>query len=108
MCHHQPNQHFVEEDDEDSIQHEEEFEDPFQCSVDWNSPPIYDKDLVEVSSLPYSQVNVEVYNTYHVFNKSPKSEVHQWSLEKMNGVDFFILKTCQVFLTKILMLASAC
>lgn len=22
---------------------EEEFEDPFQCLVDWNSPPIYDQ-----------------------------------------------------------------
>jgi hypothetical protein len=54
----------VEDDDEDSVdeefQHEEEFEDHFQCSVDWNYPPIYeidvnDEDLVEVSSLSYDQ-----------------------------------------------------
>lgn len=38
----QSNQCFVEEDDEDSVneefQHEEEFEDHFQCSMNWNSP----------------------------------------------------------------------
>lgn len=67
---HQPNPHFVEDDDVDSIdekfQHEEKFEDPnFQCFMQLNSPPNYytdvnDEDLVEVSFFFFFSCDQEV------------------------------------------------
>jgi hypothetical protein len=98
----------VEEEDE----FVDEVEDPFQCYLDWNSPPIYDIDvndeaLVEVSSLSYDQEVDQNWETYHMFDESPKSEVFQLGLEEINFVDFLMVEIFyQVFLIKILMLVS--
>jgi hypothetical protein len=74
------------------FQHEEGVEDHSQCFVDWNSPLTYDtyindEELIEVRFLSYAQ-EVEQKVDNHVFNKSPKREISQWGLLKVNYVDF--------------------
>jgi hypothetical protein len=78
-----------------------------------NSSPTYytyinDEDIIEVSFLSYGQ-EVEQKVDNHVFSKSPKCEISQWGLLKVNYVDFFGLKFfCQIFLKKILTFILAC
>jgi hypothetical protein len=63
-------------------------------SVDWVSPPIYDiypdeEDLLEEVNLVLDTINIVEGNDVHlVSKKSPKSEISQWGLEKINYVDF--------------------
>jgi len=47
---------------------------------------INDEDLIEVSFLSYGQ-EVEQKVDKHAFDESPKSEIFQWGLEKINYVD---------------------
>jgi hypothetical protein len=68
-------------------------------SVDWASPPIYyiypDKDgLLEEVNLVLDTINIIEGNDVHlVFEESPKSEISQWGLEKINYVDFLGVET---------------
>ena len=68
-------------------------------SVDWASPPIYDiypdeESLVEEVNLVLDTINIVEENCIHlVFEESPKSEISQWGLEKINYVDFFGVET---------------
>jgi hypothetical protein len=63
-------------------------------SVDWTSPPIYDiyadkEDLLEEVNLFLDTIKIAKENDVHcVFDESPKSEISQWGLEKINYVDF--------------------
>jgi len=84
-----------EEEDEfvaEDFQHKEDVEDPSQCFMDWNSLPTYDtyvddEDFIVVSSLSYDK-EVENNSVNNVFDESSKSEISQWSLDKINYVDF--------------------
>jgi hypothetical protein len=57
--------------------------------VDWASPPIYDiypdeDDLLEEVNLVIDTINIVEGNDVHlVSEKSPKSEISQWGLEKL-------------------------
>jgi hypothetical protein len=68
-------------------------------SVDRASPPIYDiypdeEDLLEEVNLVLDTINiVEGNDADLVFEESPKSEISQWGLEKINYVDFLGIKT---------------
>jgi hypothetical protein len=68
-------------------------------SVDWASPPIYDiyhdeEDLLEEVNLIIDTINIVEGNDVHlVSEESPKSEISQWGLEKINYVDFLGIKT---------------
>jgi hypothetical protein len=68
-------------------------------SVDWASPPIYDiypdeDGLLEEVNLVLDTINVVEGNDVHlVFEESPKSEISQWVLEKINYIDFFGVET---------------
>jgi hypothetical protein len=60
--------------------------------MDWNSLPTYDtyvddEDFIVVSSLSYDK-EVENNSVNNVFDESSKSEISQWSLDKINYVDF--------------------
>jgi hypothetical protein len=63
-------------------------------SVDWTSPPIYDiyldeEGLLEEVNLILDTINIVERNDVHlVFEESPRSEISQWGLEKINFVDF--------------------
>jgi hypothetical protein len=67
--------------------------------VDLASPPIYDiypneNGLLEEVNLVLDIINIIEGNDVHlVFEESPKSEISQWSLEKINYVDFLGIKT---------------
>ena len=62
--------------------------------VDWASPPIYDtypneKDLLEEVNLFLDTIQIVEENDVHrMFDESPKSEISQWGLKKINYVDF--------------------
>jgi hypothetical protein len=62
--------------------------------VDWASPPIYDiypdeEDLLEEVNLVLDTITIVEGNDVHlVSKKSPKSEISQWGLQKINYVDF--------------------
>jgi hypothetical protein len=82
--------------------------------VDWASPPIYDiysdeDDLLEEVNLVLDTINIVEGNDVHlVFEESPKSEISQWDLEKINYVDFLGIETfLSTFLNKILTLVLA-
>ena len=68
-------------------------------SVDWTSPPIYDiypdkKGLLDEVNLVLYTINIVEGNDFHlVFEKSPKSEISRWGLEKINYVDFLGVET---------------
>jgi hypothetical protein len=68
-------------------------------SVDWASPPIYDiypdeGGLLEEINLVLDTINIVEGNDVHlVFEESPKSEISQWSLEKINYIDFLGVET---------------
>jgi hypothetical protein len=68
-------------------------------SVHWASPPIYDiypdeEDLLEEVNLVIDTINIVEGNDVHlVSEESPKSEISQWGLEKINYVDFLGIKT---------------
>ena len=68
-------------------------------SVDWACPPIYDiypdKDgLLKEVNLVLDTINIIKGNDVHlVFEESPKSEISQWGLEKINYVDFLGVET---------------
>jgi hypothetical protein len=68
-------------------------------SVDWASPPIYDiypdeKGLLEEVNLVFDTINIVEGNDAHlVFEESPKSEISQWGLEKINYLDFLGVET---------------
>jgi hypothetical protein len=59
-------------------------------SVDWASPPIYDiyldeEDLLEDVNLVLDTINIVGGNDVHLLSEeSPKSEISQWGLEKIN------------------------
>jgi hypothetical protein len=67
--------------------------------IDWASPPIYDiypneEDLLEKVNLVLDTINIVEGNDVHlVFEESPKSEIYQWDLEKINYVDFLGIET---------------
>jgi hypothetical protein len=68
-------------------------------SVDWASPPIYDiypdeKGLLEEVNLVLDTISIVEGNDAHlVFEESPKSEISQWGLEKINYLDFLGVET---------------
>jgi hypothetical protein len=82
---HLPNPSYLEEEDEII---EQDF------SVDLVSPPIYDiypdeEDLLEEVNLFIDTIKiVEDNDIYHVFDKSSKSKISQWGIEKINCFDF--------------------
>jgi hypothetical protein len=85
---------FVDEE----FQHEEYFEDPCQCFVDWNSPPIYDiyldeDDLLKEVSFVVDAIKfIEENNDYHVFDETPHNKGFQLSNEEISYVDFIGIK----------------
>jgi hypothetical protein len=68
-------------------------------SLDWASPPIYDiyldeEGLLEDVNLVFDTINIVEGNDVHlVFEESPKSEISQWGLEKINYMDFLGVET---------------
>jgi hypothetical protein len=75
-------------------------------SVDWASPPIYDiypyeEDLLEEVNLVLDTINIFEGNDVHLMSEeSPKSEISQWGLEKINYVDFLGIETFLLTLPK--------
>jgi hypothetical protein len=75
-------------------------------SVDWASPPIYDiyldeEDLLEEVNLVLDTINIFEGNDVHLMSEeSPKSEISQWGLEKINYVDFLGIETFLLTLLK--------
>jgi hypothetical protein len=73
-------------------------EDRWISLVDWVSPPIYDiyldkEDLLKEVNLFLDTINiVEGNDVHHVFDESQKSEISQWSFQKINYVDFLGIK----------------
>ena len=68
-------------------------------SINWASLPIYDiypneEGLLEEVNLVLDNINIVEGNDVHfIFEESPKSEISQWGLEKINCVDFLGIKT---------------
>jgi len=81
---------FVDEE----FQYEEDIEDPCQCFVDSNSPPIYDiyhdeDDLLKEVSFVVDAVKfIEENNDYHAFDESPHNKRFQLSNQETSYVDF--------------------